>query len=352
MEKYTEQPIFFNRNRVWRVYKGGALLERLIEGNEKGEDSDYPEEWIASVVEAINPNGTKAREGLSAAEGTGFTLKELIEKYPEKILGKKAQLGILVKYLDSAVRLPVQVHPDRDFSRKYLNDIYGKTEMWIVLDTRKDACIYLGFKEHITREEFAGLIERSECERDVLASCLNRVEVKAGDVYLIPGKTVHAIGAGCLVLEIQEPTDYTIQPEYWCGDYRLSDEERYIGLLKERAIQCFDFGAKGQESISACKKSAVTESEDNNYRKERIVSGEETHCFGVNRYRIKTEMALKQGAAVYVVTDGRGKVTGDKYARELKKGNYFFMPAAAKGRFRVRADRGYELEIIECIGAI
>ena len=67
-------------------------------------------------------------------------------------------------------------------------------------------------------------------DKDAMERIMEYSEPKIGDVYLVPAKTVHAIGAGCLILEVQEPTDYTIQPEHWCDEYELSDDEMYIGL--------------------------------------------------------------------------------------------------------------------------
>lgn len=349
MVKYTKQPVFFNKNRVRRVYKGGALLEKLLDG--RGDDSYYPEEWIASVVEALNYGSKETKEGLSIVEGTDLSLKELIEKYPEKVLGKRKNIGVLVKYLDSAIRLPVQVHPDRMFSKRFFSDVYGKTELWMILDVREKASIYVGFREDITEDQFCELIEKSETDKDILASCLNKITVKAGEVYLIPGKTVHAIGAGCLILEVQEPTDYTIQPEYWCGNYRLNEKERYIGLKKEEALQCFDFTIRGSGSISLTRKEIKEESEDENCIKENIVSKEETHCFVVNRYKIKKKVMLKYGAAVYVVTNGYGRLEGKGYIREIKRGDYFLIPEAAKGSFFAAVKEGTVLELVECIGA-
>ena len=77
--------------------------------------------------------------------------------------------------------------------------------------------------------------------KSAMERLLNRIPVKTGDVYFIPAKAVHAIGAGCLILEVQEPTDFTIQPERWCGDYHLNDNEMYIGLSKEDALGVFDY---------------------------------------------------------------------------------------------------------------
>ena len=139
MKELTMAPVFLERNRVWRVYKGGMLFSDLM--GDKKEDNNYPEEWIASTVKAMNKDSENEKEGLSIVEGTDITLKELIEAYPEEMLGKRKNLGVLVKYLDSAIRLPLQAHPDKAFSKKYFDSEYGKTEMWLILQNREHSSI-------------------------------------------------------------------------------------------------------------------------------------------------------------------------------------------------------------------
>ena len=123
----------------------------------------------------------------------------------------------------------------KGFSRKYFSSEYGKEESWIILATRPGAKIFYGFKDGVTLEEFSAAIDASETGSDAMENLLCTIDVKAGDVIYIPAKMVHAIGSGCLLLEVQEPTDFTIQPERWCGDYKLSDEEMYLGLSRESA---------------------------------------------------------------------------------------------------------------------
>ena len=83
---------------------------------------------------------------------------------------------------------------------------------------------------------------------------VNRVPVKPGDVYFVDAGMIHAIGAGCMLLEVQEPTDFTIQPEYWCGDYHLNDQEMYLSLNKDTALDCFHFGLYSADVAAKAKK--------------------------------------------------------------------------------------------------
>lgn len=329
-------PIFFKRNRVGRVYDGGMLFHDFL-GDEK-KDGKQPEEWIASAVKAINKDG-KPNEGLSVIENTDLYFSDFLKQ-------QNQTLGILVKYLDSAVRLPLQTHPDKAFSRRYFNSEYGKTEMWLVLATRKNAKIYFGFNRQITKPEFLRAVEQSLKHPNIMEELLHEISVKSGDVFLIPARCVHAIGAGCLILEVQEPTDFTISPEYFCGDYRMTDQERYLGLKQEDAISCFDFNVYGKQGERMARKQPITIKSTDEYKTESLVSFADTPCFAVIRHTIKKGFALPSGSSVWVVTEGSGEIIKGQYNRKIKKGDYFFMSKDAKN-FMARASK--TLTLIECL---
>jgi mannose-6-phosphate isomerase len=228
------KPIFFEKNRVGRVYTGGALFADFL--GDGSTDGFFPEEWIASSVKALNKVMASPKEGVSRVLGEEIYLDELIRAHRDEILGKSGKMRILVKFLDSAIRLPAQAHPDREFSRKYFSSEYGKTESWIILGTRPDAKIYFGFKDGVDRDVFEKAVDDSETDKDSMERLMEYTVPKKDDVFFVPAKTVHAIGAGCLILEVQEPSDFTIQPEHWCGDYKLNDKEMYLGLSRENAL--------------------------------------------------------------------------------------------------------------------
>lgn len=347
MIQYTKEPIFFERNRVWRVYQGGYLFGEFL-GDAK-EDTNYPEEWVASSVHAINDKSAGPLEGLSIIKGTETTLKELLERYPKETLGNTDRLEILVKYLDSAIRLPLQAHPDREFSEKYFGSTYGKTEMWLILATREDASICFGFQDKLTKEEFSKLIEESKTNQDIMGKYLHRVSVKPGDIYLIPAKAVHAIGKGCLILEVQEPTDFTIQPEYWCGEHLLNDQEMYMKLPKEIALDCFDYSIYGNDCTKISKKEPRLITENENYRKEALITKEDTPCFCVNRFYIHHTLTLETAPAIYIVVKGKGNIEGADYQKEIQKGDYFFLPKDAERMFQIIVQENEELELVVCI---
>jgi len=334
------KPIFFEKNRVRRVYTGGKLFADFLKDG--SDDGFYPEEWIASAVRAINKDSENSKEGISKPIDSELYFDELIEKHKRAMLGSKEKLRILVKFLDSAIRLPAQAHPDRDFSRKHFNSEYGKTETWIILGTRENAKLFFGFKDGVDEAAFKQAIADSEFDKNAMQGLMKSLTPKEGEVFHVPAKTVHAIGAGCLILEVQEPTDFTIQPERWCGDYRLSDSEMYIGIAPEVATQCFDFS--NQPSALVNPRIAYCE---NGVRVEHLIDSEQTSCFVINRIKCdggSFSPDVEDSYAIYVVVDGEGEIIGDGYRRPLKRGDYFFQPCSAMGAFEIRGN----IEFIEC----
>ena len=144
LEWLTQLPLVLAPNRVYRVYTGGAILDQL-QGKPQREDSHFPEDWVGSTT-VSRLAGRPPEEGLSRAllpDGSTVVLKSLIERFPDAMLGPAhvrrhgAELGVLCKLLDAAMRLPIQCHPDRAFARHYLRSGFGKTESWLILATRQ-----------------------------------------------------------------------------------------------------------------------------------------------------------------------------------------------------------------------
>lgn len=336
-------PIFFERNRVFRIYLGGKGYHKLL--GDPNTNNFFPEEWICSKVKAINPKYFGVRDGVSVVEGTNIFLNDLI-KNDKRIEGNK-KYDCLVKYLDSAIRLPMQVHPTKEFSKKYFNSTYGKTEAWLVIDARKDAKLYFGFKDKITKEELSDLEVRSNTEKDIMRTILNEVKPKVGDIYLIKGGLIHAIGENCTIIEIQEPTDFTIQPEGYCGDYKISEEEKYIGLTKDIALDCFNYELYGNKALEMAKISPKIEYSDK-YLKENLITYKDTPCFMMNRYTLdKAPLTLKGGPSVWIVLDGSGILYSKDYERVIKKGDYFLLPNDLDNMFKIKG----KIKLIECIGS-
>ena len=336
---FYNYPVFFEKNRVWRVYKGGKLFSQFF--SDDSEDSNYPEEWVVSSVTALNEGSADPYEGVSKIKGEELYLNDALNKYKEQLLGERADLGVLTKILDSAIRLPVQTHPDKGFSRKYFNSPYGKEECWTILATRPGAEIFYGFKEGTTLEMLKDAVEKSETDKSAMEGLLESFKVRTGDVIYIPANMVHAIGYGCLLLEVQEPTDFTIQPERWCGDYRLSDREMYLGLDKDIALSCFDMNKRYPLPLKG-----KTLSEDGGCLYQSFIDSTVTESFALRKITLSGgKFTFDKGACVYVVTEGKAVISGEDYEKEVSMGDYFLIPECCKGKFTVS---GSGAQIIEC----
>lgn len=240
------KPILLNHTRVWRTYLGGKSLDEM-EGKLFPLDANYPEDWLASVVQARN-SGREAfkTEGLSAIAGSdNVLLKELIELDSIGTLGYKGvSMGFLAKLIDSSERLTIQVHPTREKAKDLFGSPYGKTESWFVLGSRsiegEIPSVYLGFKPGITQERWKTLCALQDTEG--MLESLHRFDIHVGDCILVPGGIPHAIGAGCFLLELQEPTDYTIRVERITpSGLQVADFQCHQGLGFERMFECFDY---------------------------------------------------------------------------------------------------------------
>lgn len=235
-------------NRTWRTYPGGATLDR-IQGNTTPCDSHFSEDWIGSTTRAINPSREEIYEGVSQVVIGGDThdLHTLVDADPTYFLGEEHvakygnSLKLLVKYLDSAVRLHFQCHPSPEFARKVLNSPSGKTEAYHILGVRDGIThpyIYVGFQFPPSRSELKALIERQDISS--LEKCFTKIAVNPGDTYFIPGGIPHALGEGVFMVEIQEPTDFAVRFEYEKAGYVLPEVARYMGRDIEFGLSMID----------------------------------------------------------------------------------------------------------------
>ena len=166
------------------------------------------ETWECST----HPDGSSTVFG---GEFDGRSLRDVLSDHPEFLGEHSAHLGqlpIMIKFIDAAADLSVQVHPSDEYAAKYENGQLGKSEMWYVLDAAPGAKLIYGLRSDHTRSEVLGFIERGTLIRH-----LQFVPIKKNDVFFVESGTIHAIGAGALVAEIQESSNLT---------YRLYDYDR------------------------------------------------------------------------------------------------------------------------------
>lgn len=266
---------------------GGTKLKTLF-GRDNG-GKKIAESWEVSV----HPDGESRIEG--------GTLSEYLKEHPSAA-GEK--FPVLIKYIDAARNLSVQVHPDDAYARREEND-NGKTEMWYIVEASEGAGIYCGFSRDVSKEEFRRALIDGTVE-----SLLNFIPVKKGEAYLIKAGTVHAICAGCVICEIQQSSNVT----YRVYDYLRRDENGNLRPLHiEKAMDVIDFHAFRDETGSGAPEAVSGGSM-------RLL----TDCpyFDVRELNFCGEYAardMRSFTAVNVL-EGRGKINGTVF----RAGDSFF----------------------------
>lgn len=325
-----KRPVFFTANRVWRCYQGGALLDKFA-GRPHGTDGHFPEEWLASATRADNGEWQQsADEGLSVIREYNQSFQSVISRFSADALADTSgTLGVLCKFLDSAIRLPIQCHPDRDFSRLHYGCEYGKTESWIILDTREingeKPYILLGFKPGTTPEQF----RRAVLAQDIPTMCgyLNKIIPRPGETYFIPGRLPHAIGPGLLILEVQEPTDFVIQPERKIGDVALNERAMWGGLDVNTAFSCFDYTTRSLDQLlTQFRLQAQPAQSYGGAYLESLVGPQHTECFRVDRLTVSSyaEIPCRAPWHLAIVTSGGGIVCAGNTS-PIRQGDAMFI---------------------------
>ena len=302
--------------RVFRAYSGGVHLDEW-ENKQIPQITRFPEDWLASVTQAFNPGREDATEGLSITED-GQYLKQLIENDPEGMLGKHKEMTLLFKLLDTNERLVIQVHPNVSFAKQYFKSNYGKTECWYFLND--GGYVYLGFREGITKEYWRSLFESQNIP--AMLKCMHRFDVKKGQMIFVNGGVPHAIGAGCFLAELQEPTDLMVIPERITpSGVVLSEQKLHGGLGFERMMDCFIYhGASREETFR--KHFCTTKKLDNSMTV--LVDESITDKFRLIKLEIQNEYQLTLDSyAIVIVINGCIRINNVP----LKKGDRLFVTA-------------------------
>lgn len=287
-------------NRVRHMYRGGAGIEKIH--GRTPLDSDCPEEWIGSVVEAGN----------------------------------------------SAMRLALQAHPDRSYAKKYLNSSWGKMECYYILDVREyiEPYIYLGFQHAPTRAEWKGMVETQDLE--AMGRCFEKIKVGKGEFWYIPAGLVHAIGEGITMLEIMEPSDWVIRCEFELQKgRRLPYEARYMKKSIDEVLDIFDYNEYSVDEIrwKACLEPEII-TDTPNLKRLRMISQERTGCFGVEVMDIYVNQRIHKGQqpAVIIILEGSGTLSCNQSQLDIKAGDSFFA-AGMEESFQVMLSSGQPVKL-------
>ncbi|RWX02427.1 type I phosphomannose isomerase catalytic subunit [Flavobacterium cerinum] len=301
-------PLIFEpilKDRIW----GGTKLETYL-GKKNLPTPTTGESWELSAVEG---DVSVVKDGVYK----GKPITDILELYPEEVLGAKVhkqfgtQFPLLFKFLDADKELSIQVHPNDELARKRHNS-FGKTEMWYVMQADEGSRIIVGFKEKSSQEQYL----KHLADKDLI-EILNEVEVKKGDVFFLETGTIHAIGAGIVVAEIQQTSDIT---------YRIYDWDRVDAQGNSRELhvdQALD--AMNYNTTDTQKHYTTIENKSNAM----------VNCpyFTTSYLPLNGSMGVsKDGSSftVYICTEGEFSIEagGEKY--NFKKGDTVLVPAILK----------------------
>ncbi|MEE9406587.1 MAG: type I phosphomannose isomerase catalytic subunit [Polaribacter sp.] len=294
---------------IEKIWGGEKLMTLLHKDSNK---TDIGESWeISDVNESISV--------VSNGELKGRNLKQLISKYKSELVGKNVydQFGenfpLLIKFIDAKKALSIQLHPDDSLAKKRHNS-FGKTEMWYIMQADKFSNLIVGFKKNSNKEEYLYHLENKS-----LLSILNAEEIKKGDTYFIPTGTIHAIGAGVLLAEIQQTSDITYRIYDWD---RPNPDGTFRDLHTKEAIEAIDYSAK--------------ESYKTSYNTIENTSSEIVSCpyFTTNIIPINETILVnnsnKDSFVVYMCVEGNVEVQFENQTEKLRKGETILVPACVK----------------------
>lgn len=298
--KFT--PIY--KKRAWGDDK---IAKEYYHGAPKG---NIGEAWLLS---GLDDDLTEVSNGYLEEN----CINELTEVYMGDMVGDKVydkfgfEFPLLVKLIHSKEALSVQVHPNDELSAKRHN-AYGKSELWYVIDAEKDALLYMGFKKGVTKEKYLTALSEGNVE-----SLLNTVSVSKGDIYYIPSGTVHSIGAGVTLIEVQQTSDIT----YRIYDWGRTDENGEARELHtELALDAIDFGAPLPVNLRK------------NVAKGEVVEIHSNDYFKISDMSIDSVMSINYGSrdsfTILICTEGKGEIEYDIDAIEdIKKGDVVLIPS-------------------------
>ena len=310
------EPIY--KEKVW----GGRSLEKLNRTLPGSESNGIGESWeIADLATTSVSGGGGNAEYSVVTQGPlkGKSIRQLMQQFGEAILGPgitpsdDGGFPLLIKFLDAKENLSVQVHPSPKYAAAH-DDAYLKSEAWTIIDHEPGAVIYKGLAPGTTPEQLRAAIQTNTDE--AVAPLLNAIPARKGDCHYLPSGTLHALGAGVLVAEVQTPSDTT----YRVYDWGRTDRELHI----EQAMACIDFSEQAERETAATPQSS-----------DGIRVTEKATCdfFRIDEYAADgpaTASDLKLASAeVWMCMEGSAKlVTPSGEATSICAGQTLLLPAS------------------------
>ena len=315
-------PMLLPPNPEFRFYSGGAGID-AFRGVAPGSGPGAPEDWVASTTTSFGDDA----EGL-ATLADGRVLRDAIAADPIAFLGAEhvqrlgANPGVLVKLLDAGERLAVHFHPGDDFAREHLQSNFGKTEAWLILAAEPGAEMHLGLREPIDLQTLARWV--TEQNSDEMLEALNRVPVQAGDSLFVPAGTLHTIGEGITLIELQEPSDMSVVIEWRHAG--VSNDEANLGLGWGTILPAADTDAAAPIHIPAAPDREETSTQ------RRLLPPEADVFFRAELLTLveHTPLELEPQYSILIGTGGELTVAGDAHpAIGITRGSAALIPHAA-----------------------
>jgi mannose-6-phosphate isomerase len=352
------RPLMVPVRPVFRSYLGGDRVRRF-RGLPSAGDDHWTEEWIGSVIPAGNPDPGGRAQGLtmvSLAEGRTVLLRDVVKADPETMLGTPfverhgTSIGFIVKMISLGQVGPVHAHPREDFARKHFGVGHGQAEAWILLgEATPDDPPYeagIAFRPGIQSEDLMRVLDRRSSAD--MRALLERVQVRPGDAMLIRPAVPHYLGKGPLFIEVQEPSDFSVVPDFW--SIGITEEDASLGLGWEVALEAIEFGRRAglPESPASARQQPRTLRVRGETSEAALLGPDADGLFDVRLLRVADELEVGPGRfAIAVITAGDGHVEGDWGVSPVKAGQAYVMPATLGHRFV--AGRA-PLEIHRCMG--
>jgi mannose-6-phosphate isomerase len=356
LREAVRRPLPLPYHPLYRFYEGGSMT-RAFRGLDPGADDWWSEDWVGSCTRAGNEDPDGRPQGLSTVELEGIgrrTLLSLIENLPEEMVGAAFAdrwgpvSGVLVKLLSPRHQVPLHAHPDRAWARVHLGSPYGKTESWILLDTPggdgEPAYAGIGFREDVSREAFLEAVRR----RDTAAvrDTLHRIAIEPGEVYVAHGGVPHYLGPRISFIEIQEPSDHLVIPEWADAD----DTGATMGLGFEVALDMLDFrGASREATLARATQRPETLRVEAGGTETCLVGAETLEFFEARRLDVTGELDVPDGRfAIGIVTAGDGEMVGDFGSVPVREGMTYATAACLAHRYVAGSQ---PLSVVRCMGA-
>jgi mannose-6-phosphate isomerase len=204
----------------------------------------------------------------------------------------------------------------------------------------------LGFKKDVEQEEFKNAVYEQQIDK--MIEMLHKIPVKEGDTYFVPARIPHAIGSGVFMLEVQEPRDWVIQPEQFCADIKLNNQDMWGPLTPEQGLEVFDYtGVTVDELYEKVAPSNRVLFQSENPEIIELIGKKHTSSFGLRRARIKNESEINlEGIALFVVAKGSGQIVWGNEEKTITQSDYFLKPYYLnKITFRTEND----MELLICL---